>query len=326
MARWFRIGDLELLVVSDGVMRQDAGAVFGLVPRVMWERYVTELDEKYRMQMGLNSLLVRASGKTILVDTGIGTKGSAAPGAISTEGSGKLVENLAREGIRPEDIDIVVNTHLHFDHAGGNTLRLPLRSASGRSGQAALVEGRPVPAFPRARYFIQKGEWEAATHTNERTRGTYLAENIEPLDDARQVELVEGEVEVAPGVRIMPAPGHTEDHCIVELESGGDYAVYVGELAQHPVMLERLAWISAFDVLPLVSLETKRRFTEKAIEKNATLISVHASYPGLGRLRADDGRRRWEEIRENGAGSFFVAPTSTSSPRAPQNDRPRGLS
>ncbi len=286
MGHWMRLGDLDLLVVSDGVMRQDAGAVFGLVPRIMWEPYAPDLDAKYRMPLGLNSLLVRAAGKTVLVDTGIGTKGGRAPGAIGTEGSGHLLDDLASEGIRPEDIDIVVNTHLHFDHAGGNT---------------RTEDGRPVPAFPRARYLIQKGEWEAATHPNERTRGTYLAENLAPLDEARRLELVQGEVEIAPGVRMIPAPGHTQDHCIIELESGGGYALYVGELAQQPVMLERLAWISAFDVLPLVSLETKRRITEKAIEKRALLISVHASYPGLGRLHAEHSKRKWEALKANGA-------------------------
>ncbi len=281
MGHWFHLGDLELLVVSDGVMRQDAGAVFGLVPRVMWERYVAELDDKYRMKMGLNSLLVRSAGKTILIDTGVGTKGARAPGAISTEGSGKLLESLNREGVRPEDIDIVVNTHLHFDHAGGNTVS---------------DQGTPVPAFPRARYVVQRGEWEAASHPNERTRGTYLAENFEPLQDSRQVELVEGGMELAKGVRIVPAPGHTQDHCVVELESEGEYGLYVGELAQHPVMLERLAWISAFDVLPLVSLETKRRLIGRAMEKKALLISVHAPYPGLGRLRVENGKCKWRAV------------------------------
>jgi glyoxylase-like metal-dependent hydrolase (beta-lactamase superfamily II) len=122
-----------------------------------------------------------------------------------------------------------------------------------------------------------------------------------PLDESKQLELTDGETEIVPGVRIVPAPGHTEDHVVVEVESEGDYALYVGELAQHPVMLERLAWISAFDILPLVSLETKRRFTEKAIEKNATLVSVHSLYPGLGRLREEGKRRHWEPINENGA-------------------------
>jgi len=286
MGRWFRLGELELCVVDDGVIRQDAGATFGLVPRVMWQRYTPDLDDKNRIPVGNNSLIVRSTGKTVLLDTGVGTKPTRAPGAMDIEASGKLFESLSRAGVRPEEIDVVVNTHLHFDHCGGNTL------SDG---------GKPVPAFPRARYFVQKGEWEAASHPNERTRGTYLAENFEPLEDARQVELISGEVEVVKGMRIVPAPGHTEGHCVIELESGGQIALYVGELSQHPVMLERLSWISAFDVLPLVSLETKRRLMEWAVEKRALLVSVHAPYPGLGRLGADDGKRRWKEEKGNGA-------------------------
>jgi glyoxylase-like metal-dependent hydrolase (beta-lactamase superfamily II) len=281
MGRWFKLGDLELLVVSDGVLRQDAGAVFGLTPRVMWEPYVPDLDDKHRLPMGLNSMLVRGHGKTVLVETGCGGKRGRTPGAAGVETAGALIENLAREGVRPEDVDVVVNTHLHFDHAGGNTL---------------LEGGKPAPAFPRARYLIPKGEWAAAASPNERTRATYLAENFEPLEDARQVELVEGEAEVIPGLRMVPAPGHTADHCIVEADSGGELAVYVGELAQHPVMLERVAWISAFDVLPLVSLETKKRVIERAIDRRALIVSVHAPYPGLGRLRLDDSKRRWEPL------------------------------
>ena len=279
LGHWLRIGEIELLVVSDGVLRQDAGAVFGLVPRIMWERYVPQLDDKYRLPLGLNMLLIRSGGKTILVDTGCGAKDSKMPGAVSTAESGKLVENLAAEGVQPGDIDIVANTHLHFDHAGGNT---------------ATGGDRVVPTFPNARYLIQEGEWQAATHPNERTRGTYLEENLAPIEDAKQLDLVRGEVEIASGVRMVPAPGHTEDHCVVEIESGGDYALYVGEMAQQPVMLERLAWVSAFDILPMVSIETKRRFTEKAIEKRALLISVHADYPGLGRLTTANSKRRWE--------------------------------
>ncbi|MBI2912880.1 MAG: MBL fold metallo-hydrolase [Chloroflexi bacterium] len=276
-----RLGGLELLVVSDGVLRLDAGAVFGLTPRVMWEPYVPDIDEKHRLPMGLNSLVVRAGGKTVLIETGVGTKTSRAPGGAGAETGGRLLANLAKEGIQPQDVDIVVNTHLHFDHVGGNTV------AAG---------GRPLPAFPRARYFVPKGEWETASHPNERTRGTYLPENFEPLEDTRQVELVEGEVEVVKGMRLVPAPGHTADHCIVEIESGGELALYVGELAQQPVMLERVAWISAFDVLPLVSLETKKRVIERAIDRRALLVCVHAPYPGLGRLRLEDSKRKWEAL------------------------------
>ena len=287
MGNWFRLGDLELLVVSDGIIRQDAGATFGLVPKVMWERYTPDLDDKNRIPVGLNSLLIRSEGKTILVDTGVGAKPVRAPGAMTIEQSGRLLENLRTEGVSLDEIDIVINTHLHFDHCGGDTM---------------MGDGGPVPAFPRARYFIGKSEWEAASHPNERTRGTYLLENFEPLQDASQVELVAGEVEVAKGVRVMPAPGHTEGHCVIELESCGRYGLCVGELSQVPVMLERLAWISAFDVLPLVSLSTKRRMMDWAVEKRALLISVHAPFPGLGRLVAEEGgRRKWLEARENGA-------------------------
>jgi glyoxylase-like metal-dependent hydrolase (beta-lactamase superfamily II) len=286
MGHWFRLGDLELCVVNDGIIRQDGGATFGLIPKVMWERYAPDLDDKNRIPVGNNSLLVRSAGKTVLLDTGVGTKPTRAPGAMDIEGAGKMLENLSDAGVRPDEIDAVVNTHLHFDHCGGNT---------------KIEDGKPTPAFPSARYFVQKGEWDAASHPNERTRGTYLAENFEPLEDARQVEFVSGEIEVAKGVRIVPAPGHTEGHCVIELESDGQYALYVGELSQHPVMLERLAWISAFDVLPLVSLETKRRLMEWAVEKRALLVSVHAPYPGLGRLRVEEsGKRKWEEMKESG--------------------------
>jgi glyoxylase-like metal-dependent hydrolase (beta-lactamase superfamily II) len=287
MGQWFRLGALELLVVSDGVIRQDAGATFGLVPRVMWERYTPDIDDKNRIPVGLNSLLIRSDGKTILVDTGVGTKPVKAPGAMAVEQSGSLLENLRKEGVPPDEVDIVINTHLHFDHCGGNT---------------TIEGGVPISAFPRARYFIAKDEWDTASHPNERTRGTYLSENFEPLSDARQVELVAGEAEPVAGVRLVPAPGHTEGHYVVELESGGQFGLCVGELSQLPVMLERLPWISAFDVLPLVSLSTKRRMMDWAVEKRALLHSVHAPFPGLGRLIAEEaGRRKWEEQKENGA-------------------------
>ena len=289
MGHWFRLGEIELLVVSDGVIRQDGGATFGLVPRVMWERYTPDIDDKNRIPVGMNSLLIRSEGKTILIDTGVGTKPVKAPGAMAIEEAGKLLENLGNKGVSPNDVDIVINTHLHFDHCGGNTV---------------IEDGGTMPAFPRARYFIARDEWEMASHPNERTRGTYLSENFEPLDEARQVELITGEAEIAKGVRVVPAPGHTEGHVVVELESGGRCGLCVGELSQLPVMLERLAWISAFDVLPLVSLSTKRRMMEWALEKRALIHSVHAPFPGLGRLVAEEGgRRKWEEAKESEADS-----------------------
>src|SRR2546425_13251864 len=163
MANWFRLGDLELLVVSDGIIRQDAGATFGLVPKVMWERYTPDLDDKNRIPVGLNSLLIRSEGKTILVDTGVGAKPVRAPGAMTIEQSGRLLENLRTEGVSLDEIDIVINTHLHFDHCGGNT----------------IMAGRgPMPAFPRGPYVIGQNELGAAGPPNRSTGGAYLLQNL----------------------------------------------------------------------------------------------------------------------------------------------------
>jgi glyoxylase-like metal-dependent hydrolase (beta-lactamase superfamily II) len=171
-----------------------------------------------------------------------------------------------------------VNTHLHFDHCGWNT---------------TVVHGAPIPTFPNARYYIQRGEWDAATHPNERTRATYLSDNLDPIGESGQVELIEGEVQVTPSLRILPAPGHTADHSAVVLSSQGETAIYLGDVVQHALQVDRPAWISAFDILPLVSLETKKRLVEEAFASGSLLITTHAPYPGMGRIHDDNGRRRY---------------------------------
>ena len=277
MGKWLRLGGLELLVVSDGQLKLDAGGLFGITPRAVWEPLVEPLDDRHRLPLGLNCLIIRAQGKTILAETGCGTKPTRIPGL---EGTGRLLDELSAEGIRREDIDIVVNTHLHFDHAGGNTI---------------LEDGKPAPTFPRARYLIQQAEWEAAQRPNERSRAIYLPENLEPPSDAGQVEIVDGEVEIAERVRLIPAPGHTIGTARIEVESEGDLLFHLGDVA-HPLILERIAWIAAFDVQPMVSLETKRLLLERALDKQALLSSVHFAYPGLGRLHIVDEKRRWEPL------------------------------
>jgi glyoxylase-like metal-dependent hydrolase (beta-lactamase superfamily II) len=278
-----RLGNLDLLILSDGTYYQDAGAVFGLVPRVMWERAVAPpLDSQYRMALGLNCVLVRSAGKTVLIETGVGDKEGHRRQA-SPVMDGNLLRELAAAGVRPEEVDVVINTHLHADHCGWNTHRVD--------------GGALAPTFPNAQYLIERGEWEAATHPNERTRATYLEENLLPLEQAGVLDLVEGERAVTPEITIVPTPGHTEDHAAVVLTSGGETAIYVGDMVQHHVQLERTAWVSAFDVLPLVSMETKRAIVERAIRERALIVSVHSPFPGLGRLSmGDDGRRHWEAV------------------------------
>lgn len=284
----YRVGSLELVVLSDGTFRLDAGAVFGVVPRPMWEPVVDDLDEHHRTSLGLNCLLLQSDGKTVLIETGVGDKGRRSWLASPLE-QGNLLSDLSAHGLRPEDVDVVINTHLHADHCGWNTRFLSVD----QEGQ----EKKLVPTFPRARYFIQRGEWEAARHPNERTRATYLAENLAPLEEDGRLELVEGETRVTSEVTIIPSPGHTEHHASVVITSGGEVALYVGDIAQHRVQLERTAWVSAFDVLPLVSLETKRQLMERAVQENALVISVHLPFPGAGRMTmTPEGRRRWQPL------------------------------
>jgi glyoxylase-like metal-dependent hydrolase (beta-lactamase superfamily II) len=279
----YRLGNLDLHILSDGTFYQDAGAVFGIVPRVMWERAARpELDHQYRMPLGLNCVLVRSHDRLALIETGVGDKeGHRRQASPAAEGT--LLTALAALGVRPEEIDVVVNTHLHADHCGWNTRQ--------------LQDGRLAPTFPKARYLIQRGEWEAATHPNERTRATYLAENLLPLEEAGVLELIEGEHSVTPEVTIIATRGHTEDHASVVLSSGGETAIYIGDMIQHHVQLERTAWVSAFDLLPLVSMETKKRIVERAIRERALIVSVHSPFPGLGRMtRGEDGKRHWEPV------------------------------
>jgi glyoxylase-like metal-dependent hydrolase (beta-lactamase superfamily II) len=278
-SRRYTVGSLQVAVVSDGVFRLDGGAVFGLIPRVMWEPVVgrENIDDQYRVPLGLNCILIRSGDEVLLVDTGLGNKLTGITRERAFPGDyGHLLEELAAIGITPGDVTAVANTHLHADHCGWNTVR---------------KGGSLVPTFPKARYFVQAGEFQVARHPNERTRGTYFAENFEPLLESGQLELVDGDRELIPGVSFLPTPGHTVDHASILLSSAGETGIYTGDLVHHPVQAERPAWIAAFDILPLVTLETKKAFAARAVRDNALLIVVHSAFPGVGRLTERDGRR-----------------------------------
>ncbi len=276
----YRVGGKTITVLSDGVIWLDAGAVFGLVPKVMWSRVTGEANARNQIPLALNCLLLESDGKTVLIETGQGNKDFAQTRRRGWEPEhGRLLEDLARNGVQPGDVDIVINTHLHNDHTGWNTV------AHG---------GAFAPTFANARYWIQRGEWEAAMQPNERTRATYLAENLVPVQDADQIEFIDGEARVTSDITVIETPGHTADHASVVIANGGESAVYLGDLIQHEVQLERVAWLSAFDVLPLVNLETKKRLIAEAIEHQQLLIAVHNPFPGAGRLsRTAEGRTRW---------------------------------
>jgi glyoxylase-like metal-dependent hydrolase (beta-lactamase superfamily II) len=193
-----------------------------------------------------------------------------------------LLTELGALGVQPEEVDVVLNTHLHADHCGWNT---------------RYVDGELVPTFPNAAYMLVRDEWEAAIAPNERTRATYLEENLLPIEQKGRLQLVDGETRVTDEVTLVPTPGHSAGHASVVLSSGGESAIYIGDIAQMAVQLERTAWVAAFDILPLVSMETKKRVVEQAIEDGSLLIAVHAPFPGLGRMsRTEQGHRHWTPV------------------------------
>ncbi len=271
-----QIGDIQITLINDGQVLSDPGGVFGLVPRVLWERVVPPGPDGL-IPMAHHCLLVRAAGRIIVVDTGIGSKidPRAARNLSLTRPDGSLIEGLARQGVRPEDVDLVINTHLHADHCGGNT----------------RLEGEQImPAFPNAEYWVQRLEYADAAFPNERTRGTYYAFNFAPLLASGQMRLLDGETEVVPGMRCVVTPGHTRAHQSVVFEAGGQAALYVCDMASLAAHFARLAWMTAYDVEPLVTLETKRHWQKWALAHDALLIFIHDARIPVGRLVEQDGR------------------------------------
>jgi glyoxylase-like metal-dependent hydrolase (beta-lactamase superfamily II) len=233
------LGDVSVHLLDDGRFALDGGAMYGVVPRTLWEKHDPP-DERNRVTLGLNIALVLTAGKKVLVDTGMGDKWSEKERAIyRIERSRTLLDSLRALGYGPEDIDVVVNTHLHFDHSGGNT---------------TLKDGKVVPTFPKARYVVQMGEWEDATHPNERNRASYLEPNFVPIAESRQLETVQGQAEVAPGVHVVPVGGHTAYHQMVIVEGGRQALVIPTDLVPTTAHLP-LPYIMGYDLFPVGTLE-----------------------------------------------------------------------
>jgi glyoxylase-like metal-dependent hydrolase (beta-lactamase superfamily II) len=274
------LGERRVHLLSDGSFALDGGALFGIVPRALWER-AHPPDERNRVRLACNVALVETGGKRVLIDAGMGDKWSEKErdiyGIDRTRG---LLESLAGIGVRPDEIDFVVNTHLHFDHAGGNTRR---------DGE------RVVPSFPRARYVVQLGEWEDATRPHERNRASYREENYVPVAEARQLDTVQGEQEIAPGVRVVPVGGHTAYHQIVVVEGGGRTLVVPTDVVPTAAHLP-LAWSMAFDLFPLGTLEAKRRLLREAVERGSLLLLYHDLRTPLCRVREEKGKFAMSEV------------------------------
>ena len=256
-----RFGDLELTLINGGNFRLDGGAMHGVVPKTIWSRLVS-CDELNRVEYATNCLLVESGGRRTLIETGNGDKFPEKEREIYGIDHDRSVEkNLRAAGVEPQSIDFVVMTHLHFDHSGGATRR--------------TAGGRVEPVFARARHVIQRGELDDATHPHERNRASYLAENIAPLVDASLVQLVDGEAEFAPGLRVIPTPGHTAHHQSVLIDDGhGHKALFLGDVVPTSLHL-KLPFIMAFDLDVVATLETKRHLLARAVDERWLVIFGH---------------------------------------------------
>jgi len=253
-----KLGDFELNILSDGTYPLDGGAFFGVIPKVMWSKKV-QADERNYVAAGLNSLLVRTGRENVLIETGIGNKLSER--MIKFYGQpAKLLDNFAAAGMSPDEIDIVINTHLHFDHCGWNTTR--------------DARGKIVPTFPRAKYFAPRGEWEYGRRPSERDVISYIPDNYDPLLESGQMTLLQGGEEIVPGISVRTFPGHTATMQAVVVQSGGKTACYISDLIPTTAHIE-IAWGMSFDLYPLQTIESRKQYYAQAIPQNWLTVFTH---------------------------------------------------
>jgi glyoxylase-like metal-dependent hydrolase (beta-lactamase superfamily II) len=273
-----KLGRFTLHIIEAGMQRLDGGAMFGVVPKPLWSQRIPP-DDRNRIPLALRCLLVETGDALVLIDNGIGNKENEKFKDIyGVENEGdptRLEDGLRAAGFEPDEIDIMIDTHLHFDHAGGNTFR-------DDDGQVRL-------SFPRARYLVQKGEWEFAHLRNERIQASYLPDNFDPVQAAGRFEFLEGNQEVVPGISVLRTPGHTPHHQSVVIHSEDETAIFLADVVPTSAHVP-LPWIMAYDVEPLVTLESKRSLWTRAREEEWLLVFEHDPAVAWGRLDAKEKR------------------------------------
>jgi glyoxylase-like metal-dependent hydrolase (beta-lactamase superfamily II) len=263
------IGSFELTALSDGNYLLDGGAFFGVIPKTLWSKKLIP-DDQNRVASGLNSVLVRTGEKNILIETGIGNKLSEKMVQIFGQPA-KLLENLSAAGLSPDEIDIVINSHLHFDHCGWNTTR---------------QNGAIAATFPNATYYVQEGEWKHARQ-GQRDSVSYIHENYDPLVKSGQMKLLRGNQEIVSGVSVEVFPGHTQDMQAVLVQSGGKTACYISDLIPTSAHVD-LNWVMAFDLYPIETIESRKRYYSRAIPERWLTMFTHDPELPWGYVEKDE--------------------------------------
>ena len=278
-----QLGDFRIHALDAGGQKLDGGAMFGVVPKPLWEKRIPA-DERNRIPLAMRCLLVETRDALVLIDNGAGNKesdkfvdiyGLDNQSSDATRYATRLEEALAQLGFTPDDVDVMIDTHLHFDHAGGNTRRNDA--------------GEIVLSFPRARYVVQRGEWEWAHIRNERIQASYLPHNMDPVHAEGRFDLLEGDVEIVPGVYALHTPGHTPHHQSIVVQSAGQTACFLADVVPTSAHLP-LPWIMGYDVEPLITLESKRTLLSRAREQQWLLVFEHDPVVAWGRLSPHDER------------------------------------
>ncbi len=267
-----RLGEVELFPLSDGSFWLDGGAMFGVVPKVLWQR-TNPSDDRNRICLGLHPLLVKTKRENILIETGIGDKiPDKFKEIYKVEKEKELIQSLEDTGVSSEDIDIVILTHLHFDHCGWNTRR--------------ASDGRIVPTFKNARYFIQKAEWERALNPDPRSKASYLRENFLPLEEYGNLRLISGDTEITEGIEVILTGGHTQGHQVVLINRR---AIYWGDLIPTTSHI-RIPYVMGYDLFPLDTMRSKERLLDRAIKENWLSVFEHDPQVSIARLKREGDR------------------------------------
>lgn len=269
------VGQFQIYGLRDGFFSLDGGAMFGVVPKTLWEKKYPA-DEHNRIRLGLNSILIRSAGRNVLVETGIGTHLDAKfKDMYSFAVQPGLLDSLKDIGLTREDIHIVINTHLHFDHCGGNTI--------------IDSYGKIIPTYPLAEYIVQKGEWQAACHPTPRDKSSYLEKYFLPIEEQKQLRLVEGDTQIIEGIEVLLSPGHTAFHQCVKIESEGQVLFFLGDMVPTSGHVG-LPYVMSYDLFPLKTMQNKEKFYKLALEKNWNMAFNHDPEFFFGKIKKKENK------------------------------------